>query len=93
MALRLIMENGGRPIDTSTLEEYEKSVEVVHAAWLARNSYSDDTPLDIPATYLTHDERAKDIAQVHAANQVIKGLLEDGVRIFSDKYVAAKRDS
>lgn len=91
VALQLIIENGGRPIETRNLDEYEKAVEAVHAKWLERNTHADDTPLDIPAKYLTHDERAKDIAQVHAANQIVKELLKDGSRIYTDEYVANKR--
>lgn len=73
----LMMANGGKRLDLSEKELYEKVGDVIHKAWLRRdnNGYALDSKLDIPFVYLPPEEQYKDIAQAHAASRVLNGKL------------------
>ena len=63
---------GAEKIDLEDTEVYEKCGQAIHSAWLERNTYAKDGPLDIDFDKLPPDEQAKDLEQLTLALELLK---------------------
>ena len=63
---------GAEKIDLDDAEVYEKCGQAIHSAWLKRNTYAKDGPLDIDFGKLPPDEQAKDLEQLSLALELLK---------------------